>query len=376
MIQWKNRNYNKIRLQEWLQKLQTSDESNSLAPGPLLQLIRKIALYCRVLKVSRQGFYRYLSRRERPWKYQRPADAMREIHDEDVCNDAYGRKRMHQTLLLKQPEGVDIPSERTVYRVMKEIGLVHHPRRRPNGITRADREARKSDDLLKRFFSRFGRIICVSIIRQKPAIAQKSAEIFLNTKVSSIISVCTVLNVNRDVMLENANTRKIYALSFSPFFFLFPFPFPEKPLEKCVTDITELKAKDGRLYVSAIFDCFDLTVLGLAMDDNMRAELCVRTLDSAAASYPALRGSVVHSDRGSQYTSGAYRAALEKHGIRQSMNSDGGRCHDNARCESMWTRMKCELFYDRITPGNMTVEQLKTLIWRFFISYCPSENFV
>ncbi len=100
----------------------------------------------------------------------------------------------------------------------------------------------------------------------------------------------------------------------------------------------------------------------------MRAELCVRTLDSAAASYPALRGAIVHSDRGSQYTSGAYRAALEKHGIRQSMNSDAGRCHDNAHCESMWARMKCELFYDRIDPENMTVEQLKPLIWRFFIS--------
>ena len=112
----------------------------------------KIALYCRVLKVSRQGFYRYLSRRERPWKYQRLADAMREIHDEDVCNDICGRKRMHHALLLKQPEGVDIPSERMVYRVMKEIGLVHHPGRRPNGITKADREARKSDDLLKRDF--------------------------------------------------------------------------------------------------------------------------------------------------------------------------------------------------------------------------------
>lgn len=60
----------------------------------------KIALYCRVLKVSRQGFYRHLSRRERPWKYQRLADAMREIHDEDVCNDTCGRKRMHQALLL------------------------------------------------------------------------------------------------------------------------------------------------------------------------------------------------------------------------------------------------------------------------------------
>ena len=128
-------------------------------------------------------------------------------------------------------------------------------------------------------------------------------------------------------------------------------------------------ANVSRLYVSAIFDCFDLTVLGLAMDDNMRAELCVRTLDSAAASYPALRGAVVHSDRGSQYTSGAYRAALEKHGIRQSMNSDSCRCHDNARCESMWAKMKCELFYDRIAPENMTVEQLKALIWRYFISY-------
>ena len=113
----------------------------------------KISLYCRVLEVSRQRFYQYLSRQNLPWKYQGLADAMREIHDEDVCNDTYGRVRMRQALLLKQPEGVDIPSERTVYRVMKEIGLVHHPKRKPNGITKANREARKSDDLLKRDFS-------------------------------------------------------------------------------------------------------------------------------------------------------------------------------------------------------------------------------
>ena len=104
----------------------------------------KISLYCRVLEVSWQRFYQYFSRQNRPWKYQELADAMRDIHDEDVCNDTYGRKRMHQALLLKQPEGVDIPSERTVYRVMKEIGLVHHPRRGPNGIAKADQEARKT----------------------------------------------------------------------------------------------------------------------------------------------------------------------------------------------------------------------------------------
>lgn len=66
------------------------------------------------------------------------------------------------------------------------------------------------------------------------------------------------------------------------------FTFAE-PLKKCVTDIIEIKAKDGKLYVSAIFDCFDTAVLGLAMDTNMKASLCERTPDNAVHSYPALR---------------------------------------------------------------------------------------
>ena len=40
----------------------------------------------------------------------------------------------------------------------------------------------------------------------------------------------------------------------------------EEPLKKCITDITEIKAKDGKLYVSAIFDCFDAAVLGMAAE--------------------------------------------------------------------------------------------------------------
>ena len=235
----------------------------------------KIAFYCSVLGVSRQGFYQYLANRDRPWKYQALADAMLEIVAEDTCNDTYGRT------LMKAPEGVHIPSERTVYRVMEHLGLSHRPKRKPNGITKEDREAMKSDDLLKRDFS------------------------------------------------------------------------AEKPLEKCVTDITEVKAKDGKLYVSAIFDCFDLTVLGLAMETNMRAELCVRTLENAAAAYPGLKGAIIHSDRGSQYTSAAYRQAVTQYGIRQSMNRAGGRCHDNARCDT----------------EQLTVEELRSLIWRYFMSY-------
>ena len=232
-----------------------------------------IAFYCRVLRVSRQGFYQYLANQNRPWKYQPLADAMMEILKEDTCNDTYGRVRMYQALTLKQPENVDIPSERTVYRIMEEIGISHHPRRKPNGITKADREARKSDDLLKRDFH------------------------------------------------------------------------ADEPLTKCVTDITEIKASDGKLYVSAIFDCYDSGVIGLAMDTNMKAPLCVQTLENASKAYPDIRGAIIHSDRGSQYTSQIYREAVCKYGIHQSMNSAGGRCHDNARCESMWARMKSELLY-------------------------------
>ena len=51
------------------------------------------------------------------------------------------------------------------------------------------------------------------------------------------------------------------------------------------------------------------------------------------------------------------------------MNSAGGRCHDNARCESMWARMKTELLYDRYDQEQLTVEQLKSLVWRYFMSY-------
>ena len=74
---------------------------------------------------------------------------MLEIHDEDTCNDTYGRVCMFQALTSKQPKGVSIPSERTVYGGMEKIGLSH----RPKGLTKADREACKSDDLLKRDFT-------------------------------------------------------------------------------------------------------------------------------------------------------------------------------------------------------------------------------
>jgi transposase InsO family protein len=136
-----------------------------------------------------------------------------------------------------------------------------------------------------------------------------------------------------------------------------------------ITDITETKCIDGKLYISVLEDCFDNAVLGLAMANNMKAGLCVNTLENAYLSYPNLRGAIAHSDRGSQYTSEAYRKAIKKFGLIQSMNSAGGRCHDNAKCESLWARFKEELLYGRYKTEKMTMNQVKTLVWRYFMSY-------
>jgi|GEM_PF-5966520 len=62
------------------------------------KLTGEIAFYCRVLKVSRQGFYNYLEAQTKPWKYEALAAKMYEIIDEDECNDKYGRYRMHKAL--------------------------------------------------------------------------------------------------------------------------------------------------------------------------------------------------------------------------------------------------------------------------------------
>ena len=258
------------------------------------------------MEVTRQAFYDHLSHKNAPWKYQALADEMMKIHEEDQYNDCYGRERMYLALQQRKAAGktdIDIPCEATVRKVMAQIGLIHKPRRKPNGITKADRLAQKSDDLLRRDF------------------------------------------------------------------------YADRSLKKAVTDMSEVKAKDGKLYVSAIFDCFDLMPLGIAIEDNMRASLCCHTLENANKSYPDIKGCIIHSDRGSQYTSEEYRAAVKKYGIIQSMNSAGGRCHDNARCESMWARMKEELFYSHEDkPENYTMKDLKTMIWRYYMSYWANRR--
>jgi len=92
--------------------------------------------------------------------------------------------------------------------------------------------------------------------------------------------------------------------------------------------------------------------------------------------YPGLRGAIVHSDRGPQYTSELYRKTVARYGIRQSMNSEGGRCHDNARCESMWTRIGRILVigYGILVELLLPLAAIGIIIFRFAESICDKRE--
>jgi transposase InsO family protein len=140
----------------------------------------------------------------------------------------------------------------------------------------------------------------------------------------------------------------------------------DKAYEKWLTDITEVPCADGKLYIAAVLDCYNGEIVGLAMDDNMRKELCIEAFNSACELTGA-RGMILHSDRGCQFTSNDFRKELEKFGAIQSMSGTGC-CYDNARMESFFATLKKEKLY-RICTARMTMDQVKTIVFRYIMVY-------
>lgn len=138
------------------------------------------------------------------------------------------------------------------------------------------------------------------------------------------------------------------------------------PNAKWLTDITEIPCRDGKLYLAAVLDCFDSKIVGVAMDDNMRKELAIGAFSDACAQTGA-RSMLCHSDRGSQYTSAAFREALAARGARQSM-SGTGKCYDNAKMESFFATLKKEKLY-KFDTRKWLMADVKTIIFRYIFVY-------
>lgn len=245
---------------------------------------------CKALAVSESGFYRSLKPSSKKQSQQSLLVAIQDVLNEHEDNQNYGVMRV---LLALEQKGIKA-SYSKVYRVMKKHGLLKKAKRHPNGITREDALAQKSENLLQGDF------------------------------------------------------------------------IASAPNQKWLSDITEIPCSDGKLYLCAVLDCFNGEIVGLAMDDNMRKELCIQAFENACRARNA-RGMIFHSDRGSQYTSQAFRECLARRGAIQSM-SGTGRCYDNARMESFFATLKKEKLY-KIKTERYPMVYVKTVIFRYIMVY-------
>jgi len=111
--------------------------------------------------------------------------------------------------------------------------------------------------------------------------------------------------------------------------------------KKWVTDITYIPTIQGWLYLAVILDLYSRSVVGWSMSGNCDEELVEHALTMALARRRPNAGLLHHSDRGSQYTSRAYRLMLEQSEISASMSRKGN-CWDNAAMESFFGTLKEE----------------------------------
>jgi len=112
-----------------------------------------------------------------------------------------------------------------------------------------------------------------------------------------------------------------------------------------VSDMTYVPTRSGWLFLATVLDLASRRVVGWAMGDSMEVALPLAALRMALTSRRPAAGLIHHSDRGSQYTAGAYRAALHAAGAEASMSRTGN-CWDNAVAESFFATLEHELIAD------------------------------
>jgi putative transposase len=113
--------------------------------------------------------------------------------------------------------------------------------------------------------------------------------------------------------------------------------------KKWFGDGTEIKTAEGKLYLASVLDIASRRILGFALSGHHDAQLAYGALAMAAAVRgEQVAGVILHTDQGSEYTAGAFRAACARMKIRQSMGRPGSAL-DNAVIESFHSTLEFEL---------------------------------
>jgi len=120
--------------------------------------------------------------------------------------------------------------------------------------------------------------------------------------------------------------------------------FPASKLNcKWYGDGTETGTDEGKLYLDSVLDMASRRVLGFALGEHHNAQLACGALAMAVAARGGqVPGVILHTDQGSEYTAGAFRAACNRLSVNQSMGRPGSAL-DNAVIESWHSTLEWEL---------------------------------
>jgi putative transposase len=246
---------------------------------------------CRVLRVSRSGYYAWKARPISAQAIQR-TDLISEIHaiHADREMHVYGSPRVHRELLNR---GYEV-CENTVAKLMSSEGI--------------------ASSTAKKF-----RVLTTDSRHSLP-------------------------------VAENILDRDFTA---------------EGPGQKVVSDLTYIATAEGFLYLVCMIDVFSRRVIGWSMSHEMTTDVFLSALEMALGRLGVKDNLLLHSDRGSQYCSAAFQAALSRHEIRCSMSRKGN-CWDNAVSESFFASLKKELVYQQ---NYATREEARQSIFRWIETF-------
>jgi transposase InsO family protein len=147
--------------------------------------------------------------------------------------------------------------------------------------------------------------------------------------------------------------------------------YADKPFEKLVTDVTQFKVCDKKVYLSPVMDLYNREIVSYSISLSPNLEQIRDMLNGLFAKLPDNAQPIFHSDQGWQYQHAEYQRLLSEHHIKQSMSRKGN-CMDNGAMENFFGRLKVEMFYGE---HFQTVDEFINCL-KDYIDYYNNERII
>lgn len=132
-----------------------------------------------------------------------------------------------------------------------------------------------------------------------------------------------------------------------------------------VTDITYIRTWQGWLYLAVVMDLFSRKIIGWSAGPTIHRELVLNAVLMAVRQRRP-RGTIIHSDQGTQYGSDAWRRFCSNNHLEPSMSRKGN-CWDNAVAESFFSSLKKERIKKHIyKTRELALEDVSDYIDNFY----------